>query len=436
MPSTALPEQHPWPLWRKLIFRFFFIFLLFVIAPWGWLEVIPGVDYVTKYYYQLMDWAVQTSNANLFHVRKVLVPMNGSGDTSYGWALLWLLLCLSLSGCMIWSIADRKRNDYRQLNYWLCLFTRYYIAMVALGYGIIKLFASQMPFPSESMMATPLGDFLPMRLSWMFIGYSAPYQFFSGMMEVITGLLLINRRTATLGIMIGTTVFINVMVLNLSYDIPVKIYSMELVLMCLFLLASEYKRIACFLILNRPADVCYLYHYDYPKKWMRITRIILKIAFIVLFAGYTFYNAFDYHDQIYGGKEIKPIRAGIYDVPVYVKNHDSIPNLVSDTLRWQDIIFEKGGRGSIKTGDTAFGHRYRRAYFYYATDTARQLLNFSKTFGDSNHILSMHYLLPDSNTIRLWGMQNNDSLFIELKRSNRHFQLGEKQFHWLTEYNR
>jgi len=439
--STALPEQHPWPLWRKIIFRFFFIFLFFILAPWTWLDRIPYVNVVTTfftdYYNKAMDWAVGFANAQVFHVRKVLVPINGSGDTSYAWAQLWMLLSLSAIGCVIWTIIDRKRNDYRKLNYWLCLVTRYYIALVAFAYGILKLFAAQMSFPSESMMATPLGDLLPMRLSWMFIGYSTPYQFFSGVMETMVGLLLLYRRTATLGIMIGTAVFLNVMVLNLSYDIPVKLYSMQLVLLCLFLLANEYKRIACFLVLNRPAELCYLYHYNYPKRWMRITRVILKIAFIVCFVGYGFFEMLDYSHEFYGAKEIKPIKPGIYDVPVYVVNKDTIPGLLSDTLRWQDIVFDKGGRGSIKTNDTAYRRIYRRAYFNYSTDTVKQLLNFTKVPGDTvNFILSLHYQVPDSNTIRLWGMRNNDSLFIELKRSSRHFQLGERQFHWLSEYNR
>ena len=54
-----------------------------------------------------------------------------------------------------------------------------------MSYGIIKLFVLQMPFPQLSQLATPLGDLLPMRFSWLFIGYSVPYQFFSGAMETI-----------------------------------------------------------------------------------------------------------------------------------------------------------------------------------------------------------------------------------------------------------
>src|SRR5512138_3299341 len=220
--------QTYWPLWRRLLFRFFFIFLALLMEPWTWLDRLPWVNVVTgfftKYYYQAMEWAVRKSNALVFHVKDELVMPNGSGDTSYGWASLWFMLSVALIGMMAWSIIERNRTQYTKLNYWLCLFTRYYVAMVLFLYGIIKLFGMQMPFPSYSQLATPLGDLLPMRLSWLFIGYSTPYQFFSGLMETIPAILLLYRRTATLGVLIATGVFINVAALNLSYDIPVKIF--------------------------------------------------------------------------------------------------------------------------------------------------------------------------------------------------------------------
>ncbi|MFI5133345.1 MAG: hypothetical protein ACHQEB_03360 [Chitinophagales bacterium] len=430
------PTVPAWPFWQKILFRFFFIFLLLLIAPWTWLDEIPGVEKVTRYYYQLMDWAVNTANANLFHVRKVLVPLNGSGDTSYGWAQLWLFLSLAFVGCLIWSVVDRKRNSYKQLDYWTCLFTRYSVAFIAFSYGILKLFALQMPFPSQSMMATPLGDLLPMRLSWMFIGYSQHYQVFSGVMETMVGVLLLFRRSVTFGVMVATTVFIHVMVLNLCYDIPVKIFSMEIVLMCLVLLAHQYKRILAFFILNKPAAACSIYNVSFSKKWMRITRIVLKSGFIILAVGMRFYNYTDYYKSVTGKKESKPIKAGMYDVSVYAVNSDTIPPLLTDTLRWQDVIFEKGGFASMKTSDTSFRHIYKRAYFNYYPDTIKKTISFETFSASGKNVFSFRYELPDSNTIRLWGKTKNDSLYVELKKSNRHFQLAERQFHWLSEYNR
>jgi len=51
-------------------------------------------------------------------------------------------------------------------------------------------------------------------------------------------------------------------------------------------------------------------------------------------------------------------------------------------------------------------------------------------------VLSMHYEIHNDSTIQLWGMKNNDSLYVLLKRSNRHFQLSEKQFHWMSDYSK
>jgi hypothetical protein len=86
--------------------------------------------------------------------------------------------------------------------------------------------------------------------------------------------------------------------------------------------------------------------------------------------------------------------------------------------------------------DTLFRKRYNRAYFNYEVDTVKHLMNFKKRYNDSTFIFSMRYEIPDSNTVKLWTKIRKDSLHIVLKKSKRHFQLAERQFHWLSEDNR
>ncbi|MDB5231350.1 MAG: hypothetical protein JWN76_2155 [Chitinophagaceae bacterium] len=425
----------PWPLWRRIIFRFCFILLVFFTFSW-WLSFIPATYKMIEPYFLFTDWMVNYANKHLFHLRPVLVPLNGSGDTSYGWVQLYLYLLLSVAGCIIWSVTDRKRKSYNKLNYWLVLSTRYFVAMIAFIYGIEKVFALQMSQPNLSQLATPLGDFLPMRFSWLFIGYSTPYQVFSGVMEMIAGLLLLWRRTATLGALMATGVFLNVMMLNLSYDIPVKIFSMQMVFVCFFLLANEYERIVCFFILNRPAPACTVYHYTYPRKWMRIGRVVLKLAFIVLAFGMQFYDMNKYYKQVHSATEVKPIKPGLYDVAVFTHGKDSVAFAPGDTLRWRDVVFDLGGSGSVKSSDTLFRQRYHRGYFYYSADTVKHILNFKKSAADSVAYLSLAYEMPDAQTIKLKGMYKTEPLYVELRKTNHRFQLAEHQFHWLSEYNR
>jgi len=437
--SISIPQLNtPWPLLKKVFFRFFCIYFILYNAPWDWLADIPGMSYGLGLYHNFMEWSVIAANRQffqVFHVKEVQQVYNGSGDTSFDWASNYLLLCVGVTGALIWSVIDRKRGGYRQLNYLLCLLLRYTLAITAFAYGIQKVFALQMPFPMLSQLATPLGDLLPMRFSWLFIGYSTPYEIFSGVMEVFAALLLLYRRTATMGTLVATAVFINVMMLNLCYDIPVKLYSINLVLMCLYLMVNESERILCFFVLNRPAGICAVYHYPLTKKWMRITRMVLKLGIFIMM-GQSFYGAFQYSREVATATEDKNFKSGVYDVVNYVVNNDTIPALLTDTLRWQDLIIETNGMGSIKTKDSSFRRRYGRGYFSFAVDTLQPIVNFKKNMQDSVNLFSFYYLQPDSNTIQLRGLKNNDSLFIELRRSNRHFQLAEKQFHWLSEANR
>lgn len=436
MTTNTDAQQLPvWPVWKKLLFRFFFVYFFFQFAPWSWLDVVPGINYLTGLYSKLMDWMVNLANTKIFHIRPILVPLNGSGDTSYGWTQVCLWLSFAAIGCMVWSVLDRRRKNYTEMNYWLCLFARYYIAMYAFVYGIVKLFAMQMYFPSLHQLATPLGDLLPMRLSWLFIGYSTTYQVFSGTMETLAGLFLLYRRTASLGVMMATGVFINVMMLNLSYDIPVKIFSIHLVLVCLFLLANESERIFYFFILNKPAPASVIYDFTYQKKWLRVSRVIFKAAFIILAVVWQFYDNLGYYNSAHTSSVKQPIPNGVYEVTSFVVNKKNIPLSLSDSLRWQDVIFEDN-TGSVKTTDTAFRQRYKRGYFVYTADKKSQILSLKKLGDDSLAFMNLHYQMPDANTIKLWGKEHNDSLFVELKKTNRHFQLAERQFHWLSEHNR
>jgi hypothetical protein len=434
--TIAAPTPAGWPSWQKFLFRFLFIYWILYIAPWTWFEVIPGISNLMSYYYQALDWTVNILNRYLFHIKEELVPLNGSGDTSFGWAQLCTFLVLAFIGMIIWSVAERKRKEYIKLKYWLCLVVRYNIALVCFSYGFIKMLNLQMPFPSYSQLATPLGDLLPMRLSWMFMGYSHLYQGFSGALEVVAGLLLLYRRTTTLGSLLGAGVFLNVAMLNISYDIPVKLFSIHIFLMCLFLLVIDRRRLLDFFLLNRTAAPSVLYEYTPSKKWMRISKTVMKIGMICLGVGFYLYESISWYNEDSAKKAMPPLQAGLYDVTSFVVNNDTLPPLMSDTIRWNDIAIENEGYGSVNAKDSSFAHRYNRSYFAYSADTAEHMISFKRSQLDTVPLFSARYFLVDSNTIKLWGKRGNDSLHVVLRRSNRHFQLAEKQFHWLSESNR
>jgi hypothetical protein len=123
----------------------------------------------------------------------------------------------------------------------------------------------------------------------------------------------------------------------------------------------------------------------------------------------------------------------------YVVNGDSIPLTSTDTLRWRDVIIDNSGAGSVNTLDHVFWQRYHRGYFRYKPDTAAHTVAVWKTSTiprDSTFLFTMRYDVPDTSTIRFATVIRGDSVRAELVRVPRRFQLTERQFHWISEYNR
>jgi hypothetical protein len=225
--------------------------------------------------------------------------------------------------------------------------------------------------------------------------------------------------------------------MNLGYDIPVKLFSIHLVMMCLVLLIFEYKRIQAFL-LNNVVEKGDIYNPVFSKKWMRITGILLKLTFIVFAIILPFVQSYGWYTE--GKKPSLPglIKPGVYEVTTFVLNKDTIPFNYSDSARWKDIIFDNSNSGSISTSDTMFRQRYGRGYFSYSIDSAKRIISFVKQVVTSTvtpyQLGTLHFDFPDSNTIHLSGMLRKESLNLVLVKVGQHFQLADRQFNWRTEY--
>ncbi|MGC4039288.1 MAG: hypothetical protein QM710_00405 [Flavobacterium sp.] len=420
---------------KKLIFRFFFVYFFLTIAPWTWPAVLPWFKFINEIHSKAMQLIVFRFNDWFLHIKDTLNTEGfGSGDTSYGWAEFYTIIILAFGTSIVWSFFEKKEKNSRILAYWLHNLVRYNLIFVAFSYGIIKLFALQMPAPNLSQLATPLGDFLPMRFCWIFIGYSQPYEVFSGVMEVAIGLLLLYRRTIPLGLIVGLGVFINVFVLNLSYDIPVKLYSMQIVICCLFLLAIDYKQYLNFFIFNKPTIPTSGYAFRFTKRWKRIGRVVLKSAFLLLVLGWNLYDCYNWYNEA-NSIEKPIIPQGIYHIKAFKKNHQLTAIDANDSLAWKDFIFDKQKLGSIKTCDTLLRKRYSRGYFVYEADPKKQTISFKKSFSDSIDLFVMNYKITGKK-LELEGKLGNDTLYYELEKSGKAFPLAKRHFHWISEANR
>lgn len=423
-----------WPAWQRVVFRFFFIFLLFLANPITFLSILPGMERPVAWIMELEAKLALFFNKLVFHIPPASKPPNGNGDYPEQWMTICMYLLLAITGTLIWTVLDRKRKQYQWLNYGLCICIRYFLIINGISYGIIKMFGLQMPFPNLSQLATPLGDYLPMRFSWMFIGYSHTYQFFSGAIEVLAAGLLLFRRTATLGVLVSTGVFLNVMMLNLSYDIPVKINSIALVVLCLYLLAMETPRLYHFFF-NNQARASFIFRFPVQVKWQRIAITSFKWLAIGFFIYTNFKDCIGIKKMRAQAAVPLQIEAGIYDVVLQKQKGDTITAAMPDSVYWQNIVFDRGGEGSIKTTDSRFRYRYGRSYFSYSIDTATHTVNLMKG-REGPPVLIFAYRKTGNSLLQLETTQGNDSLVLLLRKRQKPFQLTEKQFHWVSETNR
>ncbi len=208
----------------------------------------------------------------------------GSGDTLLGWVSALLMVILAAAACAVWSAWSERRGrrkEYRTLYAWLRLVMRFVLASAMLSYGFDKVFPLQFPAPSRVKLAQTYGTASPMGLLWTFLGASTAYQIFGGLSEAVAGLLLLFRRTSTAGALIACAVMTNVVVLNFTYDVPVKLYSSELLLMGAFLLLPDIVPMWRFFLRRQEAKLTGVWLRRSERRALRVTAHCLQAFTIV-----------------------------------------------------------------------------------------------------------------------------------------------------------
>lgn len=252
----ASPHAPPVPEWgvsKRIGFRVLFCYLVLYAFPFP-LGSLPWTGRLAELYGKLLDPMVLWVGPNILGIDyPIATAVNGSGDRTYDYVLLFCRFVLAIAATAIWLLIDRRSRRHERLLEGLRLYVRVYLGATVLAYGIIKIFPDQFQPPTPEQLARTYGDSSPMGLLWTFMGFSRPYTMFAGFMEALPGALLFFRRTTIIGALVLLAVMGNVVLLNFCYDVPVKLLSVHLSLMCLFLAAPAIPRLVAVLVLNRAA---------------------------------------------------------------------------------------------------------------------------------------------------------------------------------------
>ena len=396
MADCAEPiESAPFPPWNltiRILFRFFCVYWVLWLSP-VWRPVAPLV--ATRVFRVSAEAAAY--------------KQTGSGDTALHFVEVALCLAAALGGALVWSLLDRKRREYVVLHGWLRLLLRYFMALMLLSYGYAKVFPQQFPANSLLRMTQEYGTFSPMGAVWSFMGASREYTFFAGAAEVAAGVLLFFRRTTSLGALLALGVMANVAALNYFYDVPVKLHSTHYLLMALFLLAPDFRRLMRVFLLNQTAEPADL---RYPDFGTGRARLAARIVWVIVFLGAVGGGALAMYRQTAAAPQRPPIY-GVFAV------ESGAPE------GWHRVVFESKGRLAIRTSDGSV------RFLTTAYDEPKQVIALTD-YGDGND--SYRWSETETGRLVLTGTRPGAGVPIRLRRIDEKLLLRTRGFHWIQEF--
>jgi hypothetical protein len=417
---------------KRFLFRALFVYVIVYCFPFP-LDVIPvWGEILTQPYTDLWNEAVPWVGERVFGVAVRFRPL-GSGDTTYNYVQLYCYLVLAVAFGALWTglsffWRDRGPSDAR-LHERLRLYVRFVLAAAMISYGAYKIIPSQMVPPWLGLLIQPIGNASPMGILWTFMGASTSYMVFTGAAEMLGGLLLTARRTTLLGALVAIGVMGNVVMMNFSYDVPVKLYSAHLLLMAVFLAAPDLKRLAGLFVLNRPVPPAEQRPLFAGAKSHR-AALVLRTAFVLLVAGTALHQSYEGYRDF---RHVPKTRAyGIWEVEALTIDGQPRPLLATDEAVWRRLVFEWPGVIGIQRVQEA------RPTFYQLK-RVRGPYMFDLTTGDPNWKAGLSYKLVGKDVLTLESELEGRKIQGRFRRVDESgYRLVSRGFRWVNEwpYNR
>jgi hypothetical protein len=424
------PQVPRWSLTTRIAFRFCFVYFgLYCLTTQilGSLFTNPEVDVPDPSTLWPMRQMIFWTAAHIFRVAHPLVYSDsGSGDKTFDWVAAFCLLIVALLATSVWSFLDRRRKSYVTLHKWFRIFIRFALVSQMFAYGLAKVVPLQMPVPYLTKLLEPYGSFSPMGVLWSSVGASSAYEIFAGSAETLGGILLIFPRLTTLGALVCLIDSAYIFTLNMTYDVPVKLFAFHLILMSLFLLAPEFSRLADFFLSNRaaaPSTQLPLF------RTRRANRIALAVQIVVgiWLVGINVYGSWSgWHT--YGGGRPKSALYGIWNVDQLSIDGQTRSPLLTDYDRWHRVIFDFPELVAFQRMDDSY------ARYSASIDVNDKTLALTKG-DDKNWKADFHFQRGAQDQLTLDGNMDGHTMHMQLQLVDRNkFLLVSRGFHWIQEY--
>lgn len=430
------PHSHPknsdqslyWHVLTQIAFRFCVVyfglfFLLFAQVMFIFSGVVGAVlpPEAPRWQMSTLGPVTEWVGQHVFGVAAALDPDSPSGDQTAMWVMVFTMVIVAVVATALWSVADRRHFAYPRLHAWMLVSVRMCLGGQLLLYGAYKVIPVQMPSPPLTSLLRPFGQLTLPWVLWLQVGSSYPYEIALGAAELAVGVLLFWPRTATLGALLAVGSMAQVFLINMTYDISVKIISFHLLVLALVLLAPHARQLANVLLLERSSAPLTQPALFTTARSARIATAIQLGVGVWTLAGALLLSGLDWTH--YGGGRPKPELYGIWSVTSFTRDGTSIPPLTTEQGRWQRLIIDDPGQLSYQRMDSVIVTT--SAFIDPHTITAPHAPAFAA--------LTIHRIAPDQ--LRLSGQLAGQPVTMMLQRLDlASFPLRGNHFHWIHQY--
>ena len=234
----------------------------------------------SKYFIQLKTSFILFFGKSILGIETLeKIEMTGSGDTTFDYVMIPAMMIVSFVIGLIMISIKKVRENASGFYKWSLVYARYFVGLTLISYGVAKFLVGQFPGPSLYSMDVLYGEMSPMGLAWRFFGYSDTYKIFMGISEILAGFLLLFRRTVVLGALGSIAVCTNIVLVNFSFDVPVKLFSSHLLVFSILVLLPSLKAIFDFFLLQKTTSLGELKPY-FTKRKYQIIWLLINIYYV------------------------------------------------------------------------------------------------------------------------------------------------------------
>ncbi len=409
---------------RKLFWRFIFLYIILYIFPYGFEYINELNPEDISFWKGITIWFGQTFLGWEFYINNL---QNGF-DSKYDYSRFLLIVCISTIGSVIWLFIDSKiKYSYtHKLKVLLQTILRYHIGLTLILYGLAKVFLLQFGSLDINDLETNLGNQSGMGFLWKFMSYSDFYSTSTGLIEIIGGVLVLFRRTTFIGAFILFIAMVNVVLVDIGYDVSVKMFAIHLLLMTVLLIFDNLKQLINFFITNKPTIPYNFAPFFNSKKIRYGLKGIILIYFII-----SFRNSFK--ERIRTEKSPNNIEmTGIYEIDIFIKNRDTINSSNSDRLRWEIMRLNCNKyypkHVAIKNSDG------QTQWFKFEENVLDKTITFKPIENASESEYLFNYKKTGKNKFTFSGVYKGDTLSFSAKsKMIKDYLLTKNKIQWIRD---